>query len=89
VKYAECQIICSSVQNNMQIMQKNMQKNSAGFIFCIFCILQYAEYVEYVKLYAAVCKTICIICNKICKKIVQGSYSAYFAYCNMQNMHTN
>ena len=24
--------------------------------------------------------------KKNAKKIVQGSYSAYFAYCNMQNM---
>ena len=24
--------------------------------------------------------------HQICKKIMQGSYSAYFAYCNMNNM---
>jgi hypothetical protein len=36
-------------------------------------MLQYGkQYAEYAK--------------KNCKKIVQGSYSAYFAYCNVQNM---
>ncbi len=35
---------------------------------------------------ACICKIICKIRNEICKKIVQGSYSAYSAYCNMQNM---
>jgi hypothetical protein len=133
-------------------MPNNMQKNSAGFIFCIlvFCILQDAKDAEYVKECAAVCKAICRICQKyannragfifcifcilqnakckICNmqnmqntaknmlwyahcaqyaikyanKIVQCSYSAYFAICkicricqilccsmqnNMQNMH--
>jgi hypothetical protein len=37
---------CIYMQKNML---NNMQKNSAGFIFCIFFILQYAEYAEYVK----------------------------------------
>ncbi len=32
---------------------------------------------EYGKEYATVCKTQCKICKKKCKKIVQGSYSAY------------
>ncbi len=32
------------MQNNMQNMQNNMQKNRALFRFCIFCILQYAKY---------------------------------------------
>ncbi len=33
----------------MHNMLNNMQKNSAGFMFCTFFILQYAEYAEYVK----------------------------------------
>ncbi len=70
----------------MYNMQNNMQKNSAMFRFCIFCILQYAKCAEYVKEYATVCKTICKICQTICRKIVPCSDSAYFAYCNMNNM---
>ena len=73
----------------MYNMPNNMQKNSDMFRFCIFCILQYAKYTEYVKEYAKVCKTICKICKTICKKIVPCSDSAYFAYCNMQNMSNN
>ncbi len=40
---------CIYMQNDMQNMPNNMQKNSAGFIFCIFCILQHSKHAEYVK----------------------------------------
>ncbi len=61
----------------------NMQ-NMNPALFCIL-ILGFAYYLACCCIYHDMQKNMHNMPEK-CKKTVQGSYSAYFAYCNMQNM---